>query len=511
MIVVRCAAIEAAGWILFLAIVGIGACGLSRRPFALLILAALLGLPALLLPAVIGAIFSHGLLGVIFCLLLGLLRRMTVVGETGSRYSGSANPSGEMASTLTGVLPYGAPLFAALMLCGWNSASADETTKSAAVTQSVFIPVDEKQQPTRGKYFLSEPFFAELYRRAALRAEKPQGWMITSAVYRAALAEDAAQAGHMVDRLTAEFEIRVFNAAGHPLAGRVRIPLRREEVSLEPGQAQLDDRAVQPDWEPDGAALLLDIPEPGDYRLELTLRPTAGHPLVVGSNRLSGLDLAIPRVPTSRLEFSVPTGGPQIEFPSALGAVRWEEVQSRWIVELGPSDRLAARWQDAVPAGAAAVDVEQLLWLKIEPGCVLLDVRIKAKAAGGQLRGLLVRTDPALELLPSKTPNGPTVQARGGDPLPTYEIQWPPPASLPSRSGEPSPAGGTRLQVAATVDLHFLCSGASSLGTIRLPPVERRRRAARAAILGRFHRSRLGVSNARRAIAGNRGRVGVHQ
>ena len=39
------------------------------------LLAVVLGLPALLLPAAISAIFSHGLLGVMFCLVLGLVRR----------------------------------------------------------------------------------------------------------------------------------------------------------------------------------------------------------------------------------------------------------------------------------------------------------------------------------------------------------------------------------------------------------------------------------------------------
>ncbi len=173
-----------------------------------------------------------------------------------------------MPSTLTGIVPFAAPLFAAVMFCSWNLAEAADPqagvqqagapAKLSPVTHSVFIPVDAKQQPTQGKYFLPEPFYAELYRRAALQAEKPQGWMIASAVYRAALAEDAAQAGYVVDRLTVEFEIRIFNAAA-----RVRIPLRREEVSLEPGQAQLDDRAVQPEWEPDGSALLLEIARPG--------------------------------------------------------------------------------------------------------------------------------------------------------------------------------------------------------------------------------------------------------
>ena len=152
----------------------------------------------------------------------------------------------------------------------------------------------------------------------------------------------------------------------------------------------------------------------------------------------------------------MPAGGPQIEFPSALGEVRWDEVQSRWTADLGPSDRLAVHWQDAAPAGAeAAVDVEQLLWLKIEQDCVLLDVRVKAKAADGQLRRLSVRADSALQLLPSTDSAAPTVQPRGGDSPQTYEIQWPPSAGA-----------------AATFDLHFLCSGISSLGTFQAPQIE---------------------------------------
>ncbi len=84
-IVVRRAAIDAGSWLLFLAIVGIGAWGLSGRPLALLLLAVMLAIPALLLPATIAAIFSHGLLGVMFCLLLELVRRMTAAGPADSR------------------------------------------------------------------------------------------------------------------------------------------------------------------------------------------------------------------------------------------------------------------------------------------------------------------------------------------------------------------------------------------------------------------------------------------
>jgi len=441
-IVVRSAALDAWGWVLFLALVGMGALGLSGRPFTLLLLAVLLGLPALLSPAAISRIFSHGLLGVVFCLVLGLVkRRMAASGPA------AAGSNAEVPSTLTNIVPFGAPLLAVAMLCGSNSVTAAEPAKSPPVTHSVFIPLDETQQPTHGKYFLPEPFYAELYHRDALHAEKPQGFLIASAVYRAALADDAAHAGYVVDRLAVELGIRVFNASA-----RVRIPLHRDEVSLEPGQAKLDDRPVQPDWDADGSALLLEIAEPGEqHRLELTLRPT-----VRPDRRPAALDLAIPRVPTARLELTVPAGGPRVEFPSALGAARWEEVQSRWSVDLGPSDRLAASCQDPILAGPEAdVDVEQLLWLRIEQGCALLDVRMKVKASGDQLRRLLVRADPALELLPSTSPAVPTVQILGrGDSWQTYEIQW------------PQPIGS-----ATTFDMHFLCPGDTGVGTFRVPQI----------------------------------------
>ena len=414
--VIRRAAIDAAGWLLFLAVVGIGAWGLSGRPF---VLAAAGGGAGASRPAAAGGNRGH-----FFPRPAG--RHVLPDAGTGAaahdrgRRGGRRTAPREMPSTLTGIVPFGVPLLAALMLCGGDSAAAGQPAKAPPATYSVFIPVDAKQQPTHGKYFLPEPFFAELYRRAALQAEKPQGWMIASAVYRAALAEDAAQAGHVVDRLTAEFEIRVFDAAA-----RVRIPCapRRGQPRTGPGPTRRSRRAARMGTRRQRFA-------PGDRRAG---RVSPGTDAAAdGATRRPSLRLRSgdPRVPTARLEFSVPTGGPQVEFPSALGAVRWEEVQSRWTAELGPSDRLAARWQDAAPAGAgAAVDVEQLLWLKIEPGCVLLDVRMKAKAAGGQLRRLLVRADSALELLPSsRSRSCPPCKPRGGDSSRTYEIQWPQPA-----------------------------------------------------------------------------------
>ena len=437
--------IDAAGWLLFFAVAGLGAWRRTGRPVLLLVLAGVCGICALLFPAAIAMVFSRGLLAVMFCLLLRLVKRRTSPPGTQP-----AQRPREVPSTLTNIVPFGAPLLAAVMLC-----SAGATSAAATPAYSVFIPVNDKQEPTGGKYFVSETFFSELYRRAALHAEKPQGWLITSAVYRTALAEDASLQGHVVDRLTAEYEIRVFNTGA-----RVCIPLRREDVSLVPGQAQLDERPVQPDWDADGRTLLLDIAEPGEYRLELTLRPN-----VRPENRSAGFEMAIPRVPTARLEFSVPTGGPSVEVPSALGEVRWEEMPSRWVAELGPSDRLAVAWQDTatrtrerVPAGYPAaggpVNVEQFQWLKIEPGCVLLHVRLKARSTG-PLRRLLVKADAGLELLPETRPAARLVPAGTDDATQAYEFQ------LPQSTGAET-----------TLDLHFLCPGGSGIGTFHAPKIE---------------------------------------
>ena len=488
---VRRAAIDAAGWLLFLAVVGIGAWGLSGRPF---VLADAGGRAGASRPAAAGGHRGH-----FFPRPAG--RHVLPAARTGAAAHGpwsapavAESPRGDAQH------PDRHRSLRRAAACRRDAlrrepGRAGEPARSAADAgyHSVFIPVDEKQQPTHGKYFLPEPFFAELYRRAALQAEKPQGWMIASAVYRAALADDAAQAGHVVDRLTAEFEIRVFNAAA-----RVRIPLRREEVSLEPGQAQLDDRAVQPEWEPDGSALLLEIAEPGEYRLELTLRPT----VQPGSRACRLRSGDSPRAHrAARVQRA--DGRPAGRVPLGLGRsplgrspVALDRRTGAQPTASPPPGRMPPR-----PGAAAAVDVEQLLWLKIEPGCVLLDVRMKAKAASGQLRRLLVRADSALELLPSTGPAVPAVQTRGGgDSLADLRN---PMAATRYRRG--------RCRSAATFDLHFLCSGASSLGTFRVPQID--------VVDARPVRRSLAVSidpaleyqMPGGAIAGNRGRARVHQ
>ena len=161
----------------------------------------------------------------------------------------------------------------ALLLLGRSAHAAPPEKKAPEkrappAPYSVFIPVDEHDQPTGGKYYVPEPFYEQLYRRAGPAAEKPQGWLIASGVYRASLSKEAMSQRLAVEELRVSFDLHVF---GH--AVRVRIPFRRDEAKLLPGASLLDGRAIQPEWAADGSALLLDVAEPGQYRLELLMQP----------------------------------------------------------------------------------------------------------------------------------------------------------------------------------------------------------------------------------------------
>jgi hypothetical protein len=431
-------AIAVAGCLLFLAVVAVGSWPPNGRPLVLTVLAIICGIFALLLPEAIAGAFSGGLLAVPFCLLVALARKPNFAAK-----SRGTSVSRELPSTLTNVVPYGAPVLVAIVLSCAGPVRAGQP-QDALAPQSVFIPVNDKQEPTGGKFLLSESFFSELYRRASMRAEKPQGWLIASATYRAALAEDVAIRAFAVDRLTAEFEIHVFDAST-----RVRIPIHGDEISLVPDRAQLDDRPIQPDWDADRSALLVDIAEPGEYRLELTLRPN------VRPESRGGFEMSIPRVPSARLEVTAPPGSPPVSIPTARGAVRWELIPSRWIAELGPADRLAVRWQDASTDTDEPIDVQQLQWLKIEQGCVLLNVRLKAKSLSDQSRRVQLKTDSSLELLPDPTAVTQPIVTPESDTKQTIDCL------MPSSSN-----------AATVLDLRFLCTAAPSVGIIPAPQLE---------------------------------------
>ena len=109
---------------------------------------------------------------------------------------------------------------------------------------------------------------------------------------------------------------------------------------------------------------------------------------------------------------TLPADAPPVEVPSACGGVSLEKEPPRLLAELGPADRLTVRWQEAAaPNGARlAVNAEQLTWLKIQPGSVVVDAKFKFHVAEGELRQVQLAVDPRLRLLPLPGDAPPTVQ-----------------------------------------------------------------------------------------------------
>jgi len=309
----------------------------------------------------------------------------------------------------------------------------------------VFIPIDENRQPTGDRYFVPEPLYRELFRRRAGTAEGVPPWLLGSAVYRGVLSRDGLSGKMRIDELKASFALRVFAGPAH-----VRIPFRRSGAGLLPDGALLDGRLVQMDWEPGGQALVFDVPQAGEYRLELALRPVTYSAASGG-----GFDLAIPRLAGSRLELVLPAGSPLVEVPSALGAVSRQPAPPQVIADLGPSEWVSVRWPPANHGALEpAADVEQLIWLRVQPGAVIVETELEVQVAEGVIDRLHVSADPRLRLLPLE----------GENPEAIVELDSPPegPQTITFRWPEPvSQVGHVRAR--------FLWTDTPGIGSLRLP------------------------------------------
>lgn len=437
------------GSVALLIVVGLGWWKGSGWPLLLVSLAGASGVLALVLPESCFPIASGALLGASFCLVLELIRRPHGVASSES----ATESKQKIPSTIAAAGPPATTILvlAALCLFGRTTCGADTAEKPKALPPAyeVFVPLDDKQQPARDRYFLPAEFYTQLHRQAALVAKKPQAWLIGGATYRGELVREAAAGQLRIDEVKAIFDLHVLGPAA-----RVRIPLSREGANLLPDGAELDGQSIQADWDADGKALVFDVAETGRHRLELAMRPT---PYEAGTS--AGFDLAIPRVANSRLELLLPGNVPNLDVPTAVGVVRQEEEPRQLVADLGPGQRLSVRWSTAAtPAGnGPAVDVEELVWLKVNPGSVVVDAKLKLNVVDGQLRQLALAVDPRLRPLQVQGDDVKIVEGR----------------ALP---GQPQSAvlHWTRPVTGRTVvEARFLLTGTSGVGkNLRLPQLE---------------------------------------
>ena len=430
------------GWAAFLVAFALGVWRRLLRPEWLTLLAGVAAAAALLLPEVYSPPASGTFLGAVAAALFRWGRRV--------------KPPATIASDSTVSLPPWRPsavpgrigVFLAAALALEAQACAQPAPGAAAeprTVHNVFIPIDAQEKPVGDKYYVPEGLFGQLQRLAAGRSTPPQGWLIHEAAYRGAMTWRGPGEPMALDELKATFDLEVY--ARH---ARVRIPLGGGGVRPGSQGPLLEGRALQVDPAAPDGQLVFDVTDPGRYRLDVPLRAT-----LPSSGVSTAFDVKIPPVAASRLELAVPPDGPGIEVPSAIGAVVREKEPSRVTAQLGPADRLTIRWQEggARTPSAVPLDVEQLLWLKVQPGSVVLETKVKLKAVEASLRQFSLATDPRLKLLPGTKELGPAprVETISGQPQ-ILRFEVPPPGTEPRG-----------------VQASLLLTGHPGVGPLRLP------------------------------------------
>lgn len=434
--VVRRAVGPLAGWLSMLAVVALGLWRTRRQRLHLGGLVAGLAVLALVVPEAWVPLASGAMLGAAVCLLAGLLRP-----------AASGEPARSASARASAAVVAGAAL-----LVAWSGlVVAAHAAPSEPTVYSVFVPIDEQGQPTGGRYQIPLAMSDELRRRAEEALGVPRGWLLHGATYRATLARDT-QSGLDVTELIARYDVRVFDSSA-----RIVLPVSRAAVS---GMVRLlvDGRSVPLEWAEDGQSLACLVPGPGTTRLELGLRPT-----LALTGDLRGFDLAIPPLADSQLELHLPHDAPPVDVPGAVGETTSSDEGQVRTVRLGPAARLTVRWplRATAPAGPT-LDVEELLWLKVRPGSVVIDARFAIKPVTGSVRELRLTVDPRLRMLP----------------LPAQELGV---AEIRTLSAE-APAGDDDRVIQlnllrpatdrAVLQASFLLTGASGVGNVRIPRLE---------------------------------------
>lgn len=273
----------------------------------------------------------------------------------------------------------------------------------AEIIHKVFLPSDESGNLVGEYCFVPDRLYTDLHLKAARVTREPRDWTLRQASYRVLLQRQTMAGTATVPPATVaatlEFNvyrdrqtIRVDFGGGNP---------------LRPTDAVLGSDTIPIRWEDGGRYLMFDVPRAGLHRLELQLRPT-----VRTQQGQVGFDLAIPRVPASRVEVLAPTGIP-VELVSAIGTVTPPSDSRPMVAELGPASRLALRWRpESADAGSNQFDATELHWLTVKPGSVTLQTRLKLQFGREVPPFVRVAVDPRLRLLqPSND-----IQAEDADP-----------------------------------------------------------------------------------------------
>jgi len=288
-------------------------------------------------------------------------------------------------------------LLGAILLCSRASAepndiSADEAT---AATQNrlhrVFIPVDSERIPQGDDVYLPESFLKELRNASGDSTRDGTQCLLVSALYHGNLPPDPRNTSDADEAWTITLEIQSFVSNCE-----LDLPFRRDEAEwLEDGH-RLDGLPVAVTWKQDGDGCSVQLGDTGTHRLELMVRPK----VTMISNQ-ARLEMQVPQLPKTRIDFSVPAGISDLKINSS-GKIVTDRKTGRWQALRSISNRLQMSWTPTQNGRASDSigELEQMAWLHVSPSVVQLDVQLRLQHATKLPEKLILEISPQLDHLP---------------------------------------------------------------------------------------------------------------
>ena len=325
---------------------------------------------------------------------------------------------------------------------------ADDILQNAEepVIYEVLFPIDANRRPVGDVIYVPEEFYKRLTQLVVVSQPTSHDWLVTEANYRCKLARGREEQ-LAVSQLVAVYELDTRRAQQ-----RVLLPLLKEQVQI--ADVHLDGIAIQTRWSPAGDSLEFVVSSAGSHRLELSLLP-------VDRPRESDgrFQIKVPRVPQSRLRFDSVEPVPGLRVESALGQTTNDEFGNP-AVDLGPTENLSVRWPPPRQTATDGADVtfEQIDWLQVRPGRVLIESRFFGRVLAGRVKTIQLEIDSRLRLLDQET-DWTVAEVEDSERLGVKTLN----VTLPEESGDEF-----------VLPMTFYLTGTSGVGKLSLPEIRMR-------------------------------------
>ncbi|MBN8624195.1 MAG: hypothetical protein J0M17_01775 [Planctomycetes bacterium] len=420
--------------------------------------AALFAASAALLPDWIGMASASLLLGVaagvVVCVVLPprYRPRSRTLGVAAPDRSGkSASSRGASSQTTAATATVVAFCLAMPSHAAAQAQAADRAEAAQTPAAMVFIPVDAAGKPTGDRYQVPQRLLEDLNARAAGEALLRPPYLVRNARYVAQVARDLEQSRYLVTEIGATFELLVLRAPA-----TITLPLGTGAAADGNTPAMipafLDGRAVELAVAPGGQAVSFEALDAGPVRLEVTLRPP---PPAAATSTFS---LTAPRVADAELRVVAPPEIADLSFAGAVEPLRRSEDRRETSARLAMSDKVTFSWATQQSASQSS-SIDQLTWLRVRPGSIVLDLRLAVRPPAGGLKELLLAADPRLQWLPKRSQD--SVVA---------DVEQTPITSDQAVVGQRVRLLFSRpLVKEETVEVSFLFTGGSGTGNMRLP------------------------------------------